>query len=233
MKIVKRVLLIIITVILVLILIFNLNNFIQIKIMKKDLATLGGYAVLEVVTGSMEPTIKVGDLIVINTKEKQYKKNDIITFYDVNNSFVTHRLKEIKDDVMITKGDNNNTEDEALPVKNIVGKYIFKISGLGIILSSLKNPFVSIMILVIGILICFLISTDKFGNPILDEDEKEFQDYLKEKESKIKEDEKPNKLKDVWNKLKSKFKKEKPKKKKQNKKKKKKKSKSKNKKKGR
>ncbi len=206
MKLLKKILFTILTIFMLVILIFNLYNFYSIKILKKDLPTINGYGILEVASGSMSPTLNIGDLIIINTNQKDYHKNDIITFYDVNGSFVTHRLISIDKDTMITKGDANNTEDESLPTKNIVGKYIFKINSLGKLISSLKNPLVSIMIFVIGILICILISINQESDLI---DEKEFQEYLQSKET-IKE----NKLKLFFKNLKFKFKKNKPKKKK-------------------
>lgn len=184
MKIVKKVLFILVTIILSLVLAFNIYNFISLKVLNKDIATINGYAVLEVATGSMEPTIHVGDLIIINTKEKNYKEQDIITFYDTNGSFVTHRIISLDKDKMVTKGDNNNTEDEELSTKNIVGKYVGKISGVGIILSSLKSPLVLVMIFIIGILICYLVSTDKHGKPILDEEEKLLEEFRNQKKTK-------------------------------------------------
>lgn len=191
MKRVKKIGFAIITGILSLIIIFNVYNVFCVKILKKDLATVNGYAVLEVVSGSMEPTIHVGDLIVINTKNSDYKEKDIITFYDKEGSFVTHRIIEINEDKMITKGDNNDSLDEELNVDNIVGKYAFRIPALGRVIASFKSPFVMIMILVIGVLACIYISTDKEGKPILDEEEKEFQEFLKNKEEQeIKKEEK-------------------------------------------
>ena len=154
MKILKRILLGTVTIILGLLLIFNIYNFINIKILKNDFTSINGYVILEVVSGSMEPTIKVGDLIVINTKDQHYQENDIVTFYDTNGAFVTHRIVSIQDDKMITKGDNNNTSDEATPISNIVGKYVFKIGFIGSLITALKNPVVSIMIFILGILIC-------------------------------------------------------------------------------
>jgi len=197
LKKVKKVLFIIITLILVLVLAFNIYNFVSIKILKKDFASIKGYAILEVVSGSMEPTIKVGDLIVIDTKVQKYKEQDIVTFRDVNGSFVTHRIISLDKDKMITKGDNNNTKDEALSTKNIVGKYVFKISGVGLILSSLKSPFVLVMVLLIGILVCYLISTDKNGKPLLEDDElNEFIEFQKSKEEKKDVKNKKEKLED-------------------------------------
>lgn len=184
MKKVKKILFTIVTIILVILLAYNIYNFIMIKVLKHDVATINGYTMLEVVSGSMKPTINVGDMIIINTKDKNYKENDIITYYDNNHNLITHRIIKINDTEIVTKGDNNNTEDEAIYSKEIIGKYVTKLENLGIILSSLKSPFTMIMILIIGILICILTSIDKDGNPILEEDEKEFQKFLTKKEKK-------------------------------------------------
>lgn len=202
MKIVKKIIIGLITIILSLILIYNIYNFVNLKILKKDLSTLNGYAVLEVISGSMEPTLNIGDYIVINTKIKDVKENDIITFKDINGAFVTHRLVSINDNTIITKGDNNNTVDEEMPASSLIGKYLFKINGLGKLMASLKNPLVSIMIFIIGILICFLISTDKEGNAILDSEEKEFLEYLEEKEGKDKKSSFFDRIKNLFKKKK-------------------------------
>lgn len=185
MKIFKKVLFVIFSILVAIILSYNVYNFICINILDKKITTVGGYGMLEVVSGSMEPTIHVGDIIVINTKSKDYKVGDIVTFYDREGSCVTHRIVSIvENNQVITQGDNNDTEDDAIFMDAIIGKYKFKINGGGIYLAALKSPLTMIMILIIGILICVYFSTDKNGNPILEEEEKEyleFQEYLKEK----------------------------------------------------
>ena len=120
---------------------------------------------------------------------------------------VTHRLVSIKDTKMITKGDHNNTEDEELPIKNIVGKYVFKISWLGNVIASLKNPIVSILILVIGVLICYLISVkDNEIKEAIDEDE--LQEYIDNQEVEEEKEIKENKFKELFKKIFKKRKKE-------------------------
>jgi len=201
MKIIKKIFFTIITIFLILLVMFNIYNFYCIKILKQDLVSINGYAVLEVVSGSMEPTIHVGDLVIINTNEKNYQKDDIVTFRDVDDSFVTHRIKEINKDKMITRGDNNDSDDQPMEVNRLIGKYLFKINGLGTLFAAFKSPFVMVMILVIGILTCILTSVDKDGNPILSESEREFQEFqeYKKKQSKeelfIEEDKKKEKKK--------------------------------------
>ena len=184
MKVFKRIIFIIFSILVTIILAYNVYNFVSINILKKNFTTVVGYGMLEVVSGSMEPTILKGDIIVIDTDVRKYKLGDIVTFYDSEGSFVTHRIISIVENQVITQGDNNNTEDDAIFMNDIVGKYKFKIRGGGVILAALKSPLTMIMILIIGILVCIFFSTDKNGNPILDEEEKEyleFQAYLKEK----------------------------------------------------
>lgn len=187
MKRVKKIIFVIFSILLGLILAFNIYNFISIKVLHKDLASINGYTILEVVSGSMEPTIYKGDIIIINTKDKNYKENDIITFRGKEGEFVTHRIIKIDDKTMITKGDNNNSEDDPIKTSTIVGKYVTKINGGGRILSSFKNPFTMVMIFIIGLLGCILLSTDSDGKPILEQDEKEFQEFLKGKNETEKE----------------------------------------------
>lgn len=182
MKLIKRILLILVTSALGLILAYNISSFVALNILHQDLATINGYAALEVVSGSMEPTIHVGDMIIINTKETSYQRGDIVTFYDKEGSFTTHRIISIMGNKVITKGDNNKSRDDAIEISKIVGKYEFKVDNFGRILSSLKSPTTMVMILAVGVLACIFFSMDKDGNPILDKEEKEFLTYLEEKE---------------------------------------------------
>lgn len=192
MKVVKSILVKLIYAILIILVTYNIYNYVCINILKQDLPTINGYGTLEVISGSMEPTIDVGDLIIVNTKYDELKENDIITFYDEKGSFVTHRIIEIKDGEYITKGDNNNSEDQGtINKEDIVAKYVTRIKGMGKLMAAFKSPLTMIMILVIGILVCVLVSTDKEGNPIITEEEKEYEEFLKYKENSEKEKKSP------------------------------------------
>ena len=190
MKIFKRIIAIIVAVILILILSFNIFNFISIKVLGNELPTINGYAVLEVISGSMEPKISIGDIVIIDTKVNDYKVKDIVTFKDINGSFVTHRIIEIKDDEIITQGDANNTVDDSITKEQLVGRYVYKIDGLGALMKSFRNPLTLVMILIIGVISCVLVSTDSKGNAILTEEEKEYLEFIesKKKNKKIKEE---------------------------------------------
>lgn len=204
MKVVKSILVKLIYAILIILATYNIYNYVCINVLKQDLPTINGYGTLEVISGSMEPTIDVGDLIIVNTKYNELKENDIITFYDEKGSFVTHRIIEIEDGEYVTKGDNNNSEDQGtINNDDIVAKYVTRLNGMGKLMAAFKNPITMIMILVIGILVCVLVSTDKEGNPIITEEEKEYEEFLKYKENSEKE-KKSTKTKEVKNTTKTK-----------------------------
>lgn len=125
--------------------------FVQVKILNKPYANMFGYTFFEVATGSMEPTIDVGDIIVVKITN-EVNPNDIIVCND-KHSFITHRLISIQGDKLNTKGDANNTEDEPMDVANLIGKVIKIIPNFSIIKKIIFTPQVIIPIFVMLILL--------------------------------------------------------------------------------
>jgi len=109
------------------------------------------------ISGSMEPTLKIGDLLIIRggLKGKDIhaspKDGDIIIFYNPNNPNdlpIVHRaIKKIQKDgkwYFITKGDANPKNDTdywgwMVPEDYIIGKVIFVIPKVGYILRGLDE----------------------------------------------------------------------------------------------
>ena len=177
MKIIKRIVFILVSLFFLLLLSYNVYKFVCVNILKKEIVTINGYVAFDVVSGSMEPTIHIGDMIIVDTKIKKYKKGDIVTYYDSEGSLVTHRILSINKKEMITKGDNNNIEDKPVAVKNIVGKFVYKVPKGQRIISSLKSPLIMTLILINGVLFCIFVSIDRHGNLVLDEEEKEYEEF--------------------------------------------------------
>ena len=77
-----------------------------------------------VLTGSMEPTYSVGSVIYYKQVPKEeIKQGDAITFTLKDNTFVTHRVNKIENDMYETKGDANESPDpEKVSYDNIKGK---------------------------------------------------------------------------------------------------------------
>lgn len=85
-------------------------------------------------SGSMEPTIQTGSLSFINkhTDYDNIKVNDVIAFKLSSGDRVTHRVINITEEGMETKGDANNVSDGISTTKNnYIGKNIFSIPKLG------------------------------------------------------------------------------------------------------
>jgi len=107
---------------------------------KDEVPSVGGYFPMIVLTDSMNPDIKSGDLIICHTIDAgNIKEKDIISFFDPAGSgstIVTHRVIEIVNEdgrlFFRTKGDNNNTADKDLvPAENLVGIYKTRIAKAG------------------------------------------------------------------------------------------------------
>ncbi|MGU8471790.1 signal peptidase I [Clostridium perfringens] len=119
------------------------------------------YKFYDVLTGSMSPTIKTGDFIVVKEIDANKVENgDIITFKSNNSkNLTTHRVVDvINDDGNIsfqTKGDANDVLDPMLIDSNLlVGKVIFNIPYIGRIMS-LVFKFKGIIITFIIVYLCF------------------------------------------------------------------------------
>ena len=105
-----------------------------------------GYGQAIVLSGSMEPALSVNDLIIYHQKD-QYKVGDIIAYQD-GNMLVTHRVIDISKGMITTKGDNNNVSDGKIDTEAVIGKAVFIIPHVGGVIRILKNPVVSVSLLI-------------------------------------------------------------------------------------
>ncbi|SEK64008.1 signal peptidase I [Ruminococcus albus] len=149
-----------------------------------------GKSVLKVVTGSMEPSINVGEYIVVEkTDTRSLHKGDIISFYseqtDIYGMLVTHRIVDIQEDgTFITKGDANTIEDSvAVKPGRIVGKYTGK-ARFFIWVNSFASPKKLLMILVIipvfAVFIYELKSLAKLGKKVSEAEKVSYEDRRQE-----------------------------------------------------
>ncbi len=134
------------TLILIILLIIVSYCYAQLKIFGKEYINCCGYTIFQVITGSMEDTIKIKDIVIVKLTD-DVKENDIIT-YRAGENFVTHRVISIQDKEIITKGDANNTEDNPISKNDIIGKVVFIIGNVEVWINVLKTPQVIIAIAV-------------------------------------------------------------------------------------
>jgi len=97
-----------------------------------------GYGAAVVLSGSMEPEFSKGDLIFVK-ETLEYAENDIVVFQD-GNTLVVHRIIEIDEDTITTKGDANNAADEPITKEVIKGEVIGCIPCVGEVVNLIKTP---------------------------------------------------------------------------------------------
>ena len=91
-----------------------------------------------VLSGSMEPALSVGDLLIVKEAET-YQTGDIVV-YQSGSMAVVHRIVDIGPETATTRGDANNANDDPIPVSAIKGRVAAAIPMVGYIVWALKSP---------------------------------------------------------------------------------------------
>ncbi len=106
----------------------------------------GNFETKIVLSGSMEPAIKTGSIVVIKPADV-YKVDDVITFGKDTKTEVptTHRIISIKEEkgasVYTTKGDaNENADSGEVRESEVIGKVLLSVPYIGYLLAFARRP---------------------------------------------------------------------------------------------
>ena len=174
--------------VLVLLVVICAAVFIQTKVNPDKIPSIFGYKPFVVLSGSMETEIFKGDLAVTREVDAEsLQKNDIVAFRDAENHVVTHRVVDIIDvngeKKLVTKGDNNNSNDsDTVRMKDVEGKYLFKLSGFGNLVMMMQEPLTLVVVLVIILVVGGIWMM--LGNNKLSKEEREELEKLRKERSK-------------------------------------------------
>jgi signal peptidase len=112
----------------------------------------GGIKTFVVQSGSMEPSIKTGGIVVVKPMDS-YAVGDVITFGPRTKTKppTTHRIMEVKEDGnFLTKGDANEDEDmRTVSRYEVIGRVLFSVPYLGYAVATAQKPWG--FVLIIGI----------------------------------------------------------------------------------
>lgn len=115
---------------------------------------------MAVLSGSMEPGIPVGSVVVARPLAGEgVQIGDVITYQLDASTMVTHRIVELdlENRQVITKGDANDTVDAApVSMQSIVGLMWFHIPFLGYVSVYLRTPLGVIGLCAVAALLVFL-----------------------------------------------------------------------------
>lgn len=95
---------------------------------------IGGAVVL---SGSMEPTLSVGDFVLIKA-EDSYAVDDIVV-YQSGSGLVIHRIMHTDGQTLITRGDANNVDDDPVQAIYVKGRLICAIPYVGTLVRLIKS----------------------------------------------------------------------------------------------
>ena len=158
-KVIKKILSILKIIILILLILFALFTVYQ-KVFPNNPSAFG-FRTYSIITKSMEPVLKKGDVILVQERNtSSYKVGDIITFKgtsgDLKGKIVTHEIVGIKlengKNIFYTKGIQNISEDPAVYENEILRKYIYKFKFFSLIerIMDTKIGFILIIIIPLG-----------------------------------------------------------------------------------
>lgn len=110
-----------------------------------------GFGLTVVLSGSMEPTISIGDMLVVLPSE-QYEVGDVVV-YQTQGMSVVHRIISIEGDEIITRGDANTGDDDPIHEKSIKGEVVATIPLVGYLVCFIKTPIGTLILLGLAILL--------------------------------------------------------------------------------
>ena len=134
--------------VLAVVVLLNMISIFKRVILKEQIPLVLGYGNAVIITGSMEPAISPGDMVIVH-KQGDYKPGNIVT-YKGNNSPITHRIIKKTAGGYITGGDANNTDDGEIAESRIIGRVVKTIPKAGNVILFFQSP-LGILILIAGL----------------------------------------------------------------------------------
>lgn len=104
-----------------------------------------GYHMFHVISGSMEPAVKVGSLLYVHEEPaEEIEEDDIIAFYSSleDGGIITHRVvaNNVVSGTFKTKGDANDKEDPTpIAYENYIGKVTLTVPYMGKLLTLMTS----------------------------------------------------------------------------------------------
>lgn len=173
--------------------------------------TLGGFRIFNILTGSMEPEYKVGDILVTKEIEpKEIKVGDDITYLGKEGDFagkiVTHRVKvvipgENGEYRFITQGLTNSIADPEITSSQIQGKVIYKTVILSFISKLVNNLYSMYFVIVVPMAIIIFVNVRRIYLDIVNKDEEDDDENENNEEIEGKKENKKEAKKEKKNKI--------------------------------
>lgn len=168
---------------------------------KTGYSNIFGYTFLSVETDSMEPTIKVGDLIIgrVSASGAEYEVGDVVTFREIRNQTVIFNTHRIVEKFLIdgsyqyaTKGDNaEGTDDLHIMSDKIIAEWTgVRIPLLGGVIDFLRSGIGFFLCLMLPVILFFLFYLYKFIRNLVAYNRENAIEAAKEASAQVEEEQK-------------------------------------------
>jgi signal peptidase len=138
------------------------------------LAVALGDRPLTEMSGSMEPAIRTGDVVITKPIQPlEARPGDVVTFKDPLNGghrLITHRLRSLvvrgTTVIAVTKGDANNTVERwTVPAGARIGRVVLRLPRVGYALAVVRTPLGKVLLIVIPALILGALELARIWRP--------------------------------------------------------------------
>jgi signal peptidase len=137
------------------------------------LATIFGHRSFTVMSGSMEPAISTGDVVMTSQiRPREAKVGQVVSFRDPSGTkrLISHRVRRIRNDgrsyLFTTKGDANNTlERWSVPADGQIGRVWLRIPKIGYVLAKTRTPSGRILMVVVPAILLALLELWQIWRP--------------------------------------------------------------------
>lgn len=121
------------------------------RVMRNALPMPFGVGSAVVLSGSMEPTLRVNDLVLVKAAE-DYAVDDVVV-YQSGNDLIIHRIVEKDGETFVTQGDANNTADSPIGLSAIKGRMILSVPYIGLAIRLLQTTPGKLVLIALAILL--------------------------------------------------------------------------------
>ena len=150
---------------------------------------IAGYRVYTIATGSMEPVLEVGDVIVIKEADyEELKVKDIITYESraagTEGMIITHRIIDMDDETkqLETKGDANEAVDPVIKDDQVLGKFVYKFTLISMLTKLVRNKIGFYFLIFVPLVVVIFLEIADIVTSKDDDDEEDKKEKDKENE---------------------------------------------------
>lgn len=143
----------VLTLLFIIVLVFNLGLLVSGYLLDEDPPQIMGYSVIDIDSHTgMEPTLMTGDALILHG-QPQYDMGEVVGFFR-EGELMVRRIVGYNSEGFITQGDRlPETDPVLLYPREILGLAVLQVPGFGIVVNWLTSPFGTVTLIIAWLLL--------------------------------------------------------------------------------